>query len=178
MSAVERARPGVERVTSTLTVEKVDRLAAPRLVRCRVADAEVSACPSGPHRRRAWVDPGPIGQRSACGRTGVAAPARRSALPLEFRAKALDELVGELGWPGLRFHDLRATAIVLWIGTEVPADNRSRARRTCQLDDHRPVRADRSKRPCGSGGSGQPVHTPRTRGSTGPTSANQGNSAD
>ena len=28
-------------------------------------------------------------------------------------------LVGELGWPGLRFHDLRATAIVLWIRAEV-----------------------------------------------------------
>src|SRR5215210_7948493 len=30
------------------------------------------------------------------------------------------ELVGELGWPRLRFHDLRATAIVLWIRAEVP----------------------------------------------------------
>ena len=30
------------------------------------------------------------------------------------------ELVGELGWPGLRFHDLRATAIVLWIRAGVP----------------------------------------------------------
>ena len=30
------------------------------------------------------------------------------------------EPVGSLGWPGLRFHDLRATAIVLWIRSEVP----------------------------------------------------------
>ena len=30
------------------------------------------------------------------------------------------ELVGLLGWPGLRFHDLRATAIVMWIRAEVP----------------------------------------------------------
>ena len=38
-----------------------------------------------------------------------------------FRTKVRwPELAGELGWPGLRFHDLRATAIVLWIRAEVP----------------------------------------------------------
>jgi integrase len=38
-----------------------------------------------------------------------------------FRTKVRwPELVTELGWPGLRFHDLRATAIVLWIRAEVP----------------------------------------------------------
>ena len=30
------------------------------------------------------------------------------------------ELVAGLGWPGLRFRDLRATTIVLWIRAEVP----------------------------------------------------------
>src|SRR4051794_37426893 len=39
-----------------------------------------------------------------------------------FRTKVQwPELVKGLGWPGLRFHDLRATAIVLWIRHLGPA---------------------------------------------------------
>ena len=38
-----------------------------------------------------------------------------------FRTKVRwPELVGKPGWPGLRFHDLRATATVMWIRAKVP----------------------------------------------------------
>lgn len=47
-------------------------------------------------------------------------------------------LVGRLGWPALHFHDLRATAIVLWIRAGVPLST-VRALRSRQPDDHGPL---------------------------------------
>ena len=165
MAAVERLRPGVERVTPTLTVEEVDRLAAAcdrvsrrygdyvrlaallglragELTALQVGDVDLSmgvvtvrrAFSAGelqtPKSRRVRQVPvvgglGPILARMTSGRRPaelvLLGPLGGRLYHSNFRTKVRwPELVTELGWPGLRFHDLRATAIVLWIRAEVP----------------------------------------------------------
>jgi integrase len=165
MSAVERARAGVERVTPTLMVEEVDRLAvACDLVSRRYGDyvrlaallglraGELTALQVGdvnlttgvvtirrafsagelqtPKSRRVRQVPVlaelvPILDRLTRGRRPaepvLLGPLGGRLYHSNFRTKVRwSALVGELGWPGLRFHDLRATAIVLWIRAEVP----------------------------------------------------------
>jgi integrase len=61
-----------------------------------------------------------------------------------FRTKVRwPELVTELGWPGLHFHNLRATAIALWIQAEgpfttvrAPAEHASLATTTTRDQEH------------------------------------------
>src|SRR5918993_1205492 len=81
-----------------------------RLFRFAIKVGDLWASPmSAVERARAGAEPvllGPLGGR---------------LYHSNFRTKVRwSALVGELGWPGLRFHDLRATAIVLWIRAEVP----------------------------------------------------------
>ena len=164
MSGVERGRPGVERVTPTLTVEEVDRLAAAcdrvsrrygdyvrlaallglragELTALQVGDVDLTtgvvtirrAFSAGelqtPKSRRMRQVPvvgelGAILARMISGRKPselVLGPLGGRLYHSNFRTKVRwPELVALLGWPGLRFHDLRATAIVLWIRAEVP----------------------------------------------------------
>lgn len=165
MSAVERARAGVERVTPTLTVEEVDRLAAAcdlvsrrygdyvrlaallglragELTALQVGDVDLTtgvvtirrAFSAGelqtPKSRRVRQVPivgelGPILGRMTSGRRPgdpvLLGPLGGRLFHSNFRTKVRwVELVAELGWPALHFHDLRATAIVLWIRAEVP----------------------------------------------------------
>ena len=165
MSAVERARGGVERVTPTLTVEEVDRLAsacdrvsrrygdyvrlaallglrAGELTALQVGDVDLTtgvvtvrrAFSAGelqtPKSRRVRQVPlvgesGPVLNRMTTGRRPsdlvLLGPLGGRLYHSNFRTMVRwSELVEDLGWPGLRFHDLRATAIVLWIRAEVP----------------------------------------------------------
>lgn len=165
MSGVERGRPGVERVTPTLTVEEVDRLAAAcdevsrrygdyvrlaallglragELTALQVGDVDLvtgvvtvrRAFSAGelqtPKSRRARQVPvvgelGPVLARMTDGRmpaeSVLLGPLGGRLYHSNFRTKVRwPALVGELGWPGLHFHDLRATAIVLWIRAGVP----------------------------------------------------------
>jgi integrase len=165
IAAVERARSGIERVTPTLTVEEVDRLAAAcdkvsrrygdyvrlaallglragELTALQVGDVDLTlgvvtirrAFSAGelqtPKSRRVRQVPvvgelGPVLSRMISGRRPSEAvllgPLGGRLYHSNFRTKVRwPELVGLLGWPGLRFHDLRATAIVLWIRAEVP----------------------------------------------------------
>ena len=81
-----------------------------------------------------------------------------------FRTKVRwPELVGRLGWPGLRFHDLRATAIVLWIRAEVPLTTVRMLAGHASLATTDRYAQDRPKRPRGGGCAGQLVHFSYTR---------------
>ena len=95
-----------------------------------------------------------------------------------FRTKVRwPELVGELGWPGLRFHDLRATAIVLWIRAEVPLTTvRALAGHASLATTDRYARIARND----LAGAAAQVNSYifRTRGGHGETAQDQGNVVD
>ena len=87
------------------------------------------------------------------------------------------ELVGLLGWPGLRFHDLRATAIVLWIRAEVPLTTvRMLAGHASLATTDRYARIARND----LAGAAAQVNSyiSRTRGGLGPTSEDRDNDVD
>jgi site-specific recombinase XerD len=93
----------------------------PGILRRRVADSEVSAVRQVP----VLAELVPILARMTTDRRPaepvLLGPLGGRLYHSNFRMKVRwPALVGELGWPGLHFHDLRATAIVLWIRAEVP----------------------------------------------------------
>ncbi len=86
-----------------------------------------------------------------------------------FRTKVRwPKLVAELGWPGLRFHDLRATAIVLWIRAEVPLTTVRALAGHASLATTDRYAQDRPERPRGGGCAGELVHFSYTSRSTAP----------
>jgi integrase len=95
-----------------------------------------------------------------------------------FRTKVRwSELVGLLGWPGLRFHDLRATAIVLWIRADVPLTTvRMLAGHASLATTDRYARIPRND----LAGAAAQVNSyiSRTRGGPGPTSEDHDNDRD